>query len=551
VISWFDPQPPVELIPAGISDLFAFDAHTKETDPLAQRAAVELMAQLPALVEGKMFGVLVVRSPITGLMGFLRGYSGMRDGRWTQVGFVPPLFDETKRDEWWPAQSEALLQATNEIEQFKNSAEVAAVRAGVVDAEQNRTDQLTAWRLLQKQRQAQRSIARARLPAGESASLHQLDQDSRTDTRHDRELKSQLAAQLAAAQSRWTLIARQIDAMTAQRTERSHYAWQRFCAEYQPLSRDGIAFSLPQCYAPHDMPGGAGDCAAPKLVGYANRHQLQPLALAEFWWGPPPKTGGRVHGQYYLPCRGKCGPLLPKMLSDSFSYPPTSVVGANTPATTVAASIFSADSSLPEILFEDQDLVIANKPTGMLSIPGRSQQQGESLQAFLRTHLQCPDLVLAHRLDQDTSGLIIGCKHRDSLVAMHTKFAQREVLKEYVAILQGDVVAESSVINLLIRADVDDRPRQIVDPIRGKPTLTDWRLLSTNPTRVLLSPRTGRTHQLRVHCAHPDGLNAAIVGDRLYGKNSPGQRLMLHASLLRFIHPRTGVVVEWLSAPPF
>ncbi|HUS31928.1 MAG TPA: RluA family pseudouridine synthase [Kofleriaceae bacterium] len=286
-----------------------------------------------------------------------------------------------------------------------------------------------------------------------------------------------------------------------------------------------------------EPPGGAGDCAAPKLLAYAYRHGLAPIALAEQWIGAPPTNDGRIDGNYYPACRGKCGPILAHMLA-----------GIDVEeAPQYGGGPISADE--PRTLFEDDWLVIVDKPVGLLSIPGRGGALRDSVIMRLRARYGS-DVMVVHRLDLDTSGVLLAAKDAATYKALQRLFAIREVEKRYVAILDGQPSGDRGTIDLPLRVDVDDRPRQIVDAVHGKPAITDWEVLAKagGRTRVALSPRTGRAHQLRVHMAV--GLGAPIVGDRLYGR-SDGGRLMLHAEALGFVHPHTGSRVAATREAPF
>jgi tRNA pseudouridine32 synthase/23S rRNA pseudouridine746 synthase len=253
------------------------------------------------------------------------------------------------------------------------------------------------------------------------------------------------------------------------------------------------------------------------------------------WWGAPPLAGGRHAGRFYPACRGKCGPILAHMLGGLPAEPPP-VYGALPPA--------GASPSGPElrVVFEDGWIIVVDKPAGLLTVPGRTAELADCLLARLRA--RHPGALVAHRLDLDTSGLVIAAKDRETCAALQGMFARREVEKRYDAVLDGAPRGDAGVIELALRVDLDDRPRQIHDPVHGKPAVTEWRVVAregNGRTRVALAPRTGRTHQLRVHAAHPLGLDAPIVGDRLYGRaGGDGGPLMLRAVSLAFEHPATG-----------
>lgn len=302
--------------------------------------------------------------------------------------------------------------------------------------------------------------------------------------------------------------------------------------------------SLRDLFAPAEPPGGAGDCAGPKLLAQAYRLGLRPVALAEFWWGAPPRSADRHAGSFYPACRGKCAPILAHMLL-GLPADPTPEFGAN-----------PFDASAPEVVYEDADILVVDKPAGMLSVPGRSPRLRDSVEARLRARY--PDAtgqLVVHRLDLDTSGLLLAARDQPTFSALQRLFSLRLVTKRYIAWLDGDVDGDAGSIDLPLRVDVDDRPRQIHDAEHGKPALTTWRVLlrERGRTKVALMPLTGRTHQLRVHCSHPLGLDAPIHGDRLYGRRVPeaGTRLMLHAEFLSFLHPRSRALVQVERPAPF
>jgi tRNA pseudouridine32 synthase/23S rRNA pseudouridine746 synthase len=267
---------------------------------------------------------------------------------------------------------------------------------------------------------------------------------------------------------------------------------------------------------------------------------MKQLALAEFWWGAPPLTGERHAGEYYPACRSKCGSVLPYML-EGLPVDPAPLLDA--PANKVEE---------PRLVYEDSWLLVIDKPCGLLSVPGRHAPLRDSVLVRLRRQYpEAADLLVVDPLEPETSGLLLVAKDPDTLAALQRQFARREADKRYVAWLDGSVAGDHGVIELPLRADAEDRSRQLVDPNHGKRALTEWHVTQRigTRTRVSLFPRTGRTHQLRVHAAHPLGLGAPIVGDRLYGRDDT--RLMLHAEALMFLHPHTGERIELESPAPF
>jgi tRNA pseudouridine32 synthase / 23S rRNA pseudouridine746 synthase len=254
---------------------------------------------------------------------------------------------------------------------------------------------------------------------------------------------------------------------------------------------------------------------------------------------------------FYPPCRGKCGVILPRMLQLQPLAQSVPIISVSLSSTKIRDNLSCSLS----IVFRDERLLIVDKPSGFLSIPGRGPTNFDSVQTRIQNELGIATAVVAHRLDQDTSGLIIVALDAATLAAMHQLFARGDVTKHYLAILDGKLPSlapgTSGRIDLPLRPDHYDRPRQVVDIALGKKARTEWTVVSVaeTTTRVLLTPHSGRTHQLRVHCAHLDGLGLAIVGDRLYGRGT--NRLMLHATVLRFTHPWTGELLNFESSAPF
>jgi tRNA pseudouridine32 synthase / 23S rRNA pseudouridine746 synthase len=529
MITYFEPQPSPDDVPARLPSPFA-----PAPPPIARRAAAELQAALGDRrgKEGKMFGVLVVADRV-GRLGWLCAFSGMLDDRWDVDGFAPPLFDRAARDAFWPTGEAELAAIDAELSTL--AAELAPARAALAALDAVHASALDDLRARHRARRARRREAR-RAP-GDPVARHALDQESRGDTAERRRLDAaQAAARAAVASPLATLDARRV-ALEAHRAARSRHLLGRIHETYAIASARGRTRALRALFAPDEPPGGAGDCAAPKLLGHAYRLGVTPLALAEFWWGAPPTGGGRHAGVYYPACRGKCGPILAHML-DGVDADPAPVFGAG---------VIAADE--PRVVFEDDWIVVVDKPCGLLSVPGRHAQLRDSV--VIRLRRRHADASVVHRLDLDTSGLLVAARDATTHAALQRAFARREVDKRYAAWLDGDVGADAGTIELPLRVDVDDRPRQIHDPVHGKPAVTEWRVVARAlaRTRVVLVPRTGRTHQLRVHAAHPLGLGAPIVGDRLYGRG--GERLLLHADALAFTHPRTGARIELSSAAPF
>ncbi|MFP2925889.1 RluA family pseudouridine synthase [Pyxidicoccus sp. 3LG] len=323
-----------------------------------------------------------------------------------------------------------------------------------------------------------------------------------------------------------------------QRAERSRRLWRQLTGTYVLPNARGERQSLAALFAPEPAPGGAGDCAAPKLFAWAYQYRLKPLALAEFWWGAPPLTGERHAGEYYPACQSKCGRVLPYMLEGlSVELPPARV-----------------PSEEMRVVFEDPWLIVVDKPCGLPSIPSRHAPLRDSVLVRLqRRASDAPKLHAVHALDTEASGLLLVAKDAETQAAFHRLLARREADLRHVAWVEREVRGESGVIELPLRSEAGSPFHQVVDPAHGKRAVTGWRVMQRTGTRTraLLLPRTRHPHQLRVHAAHPLGLGAPIVGDTLYGGASEDTRLMLHAEALTFLHPRTGERIDLESQPPF
>ena len=278
-------------------------------------------------------------------------------------------------------------------------------------------------------------------------------------------------------------------------------------------------------------PGGTGDCCAPKLLQYAYQQGLKPVCMAEFWWGKPTKEELRQHGNYYPACRGKCKPILTWMLQG------------------LEVDVNPETLGFPHLeigtVYEDDYLLVVNKPSGLLSTPGRVEQY--SVETVMQERY--PGSLIAHRLDMWTSGLLIVAKSIEVYRPLQEQFVKHEIRKRYIALLEPSehpqLSKQSGTIKLPLRPDPMNRPRQIVDYEHGKRAITDYEFIDNE--RVALYPQTGRTHQLRIHCAHPDGLHRPIKGDELYGTR--GTRLYLHAEQIWFRHPVTNKPMH-IELPP-
>ena len=499
--------------------------------PLCVEAAEEVQRYLAGCEgadEGKMFGVLVVRAA-DGTVGFLAAFSGIWAGSYRHAYFVPPVYDLQEPNGFF-ARGERELDALNrKVRALEEAPALVACRQRL-EAEKRQSEQeLEALKARMKADKARRDYLRA--TTTDDATRDVLIRESQFQKAELRRQKQAWTQQLAALQAEAESYEAEIRQLREARKRRSAALQQELFAHFRMRNARGEVRDLCQIFADTDRkvpPAGAGECAAPKLLQYAYLHGLHPLAMAEFWWGCPPKNELRRQGCYYPACKEKCEPILRFMLQ-GLSVEPN-------PLQTNASQGWLE----LEVLYEDDDLMVVHKPAGLLSVPGKLDTDS----VWQRIRQSCPDAtgpLVVHRLDMATSGLLVVAKTKRVHQNLQAQFLHRTVEKRYVALLDGIVRQPEGEISLPLRPNPADRPRQVVDPVHGKPAVTRYRVLGYEAggrTRVAFFPQTGRTHQLRVHAAHPSGLDAPIVGDMLYGKAA--DRLYLHAESLSFTHPVTG-----------
>lgn len=518
-----------------------FPSPFDDLEPLApaREAALALQAELRAgrlasdlsteslyrAEGGKMFGVLVVERP-DGAREVLRAFSGQLDGRWELPGWAPPLFDAAARESLQPDAERKVKELTARMEAQATSEEYRAARAELARLGAEFAGRLAKARAASAERRDARQARRAGVDPADRAALRALDQESRIEDIARRRAEAALRAERALASRPGRRVVRRVAALDRLRQGVSRRAMRGIHDSYRLVNFRGETTTLRALFAPGEPPWGAGDCAGPKLIALALRLGARPVALAEFWWGAPPAGGGRVEGAFYPACVPKCGPILPFLLGGLEVAPRRTWQPA-------------ADARDPvRVLYEDARVVAVSKPAGLLSVPARDETITDSLAARLAARYPAAARVmLVHRLDLDTSGVVLVALDEEGYRHLQAQFAARTVRKRYVAWLAGELAAERGTVALPLRLDLDQRPRQVVDFIHGREAITDWKRLEVRDgrTRVALFPRTGRTHQLRVHAAHPDGLGRPMVGDRLYGQ--PAERLLLHAESLTFMHP--------------
>lgn len=481
------------------------------------------------LRKGKMFGVLIVRTG-EGEVGYLAAFSGILAGKNRHTYFVPPVYDVQEPDGFFRIEEEQISGINRRIEELQ-----ADVR--YKDSKQRLADEtILAGQVLDdiRERMKAAKVERDRLRSTVTrVDSEQLIRESQFQKAELKRQKQYWKDHLASLQAEVEVFETEIERLKAERKTRSAALQQWLFKQFRMLNARGEERDLCNLFkdtVQKTPPAGAGECAAPKLLQYAYRNGWQPLAMAEFWWGDSPKNEIRRHGYYYPACKGKCGPILKHMLQ-----------GLHVEENPLETDMYR-DTEL-EIMYEDEWLSVVNKPAGMLSVPGKSDIDS----VYGRVRRMYPEAtgpMIVHRLDMATSGLILIAKTKEVHQNLQAQFKNRTVCKRYVAWLDGIVEKKEGHIELPLRPDPEDRPRQVVDAVHGKPAVTDYTVLHYDSGRTFISfiPKTGRTHQLRVHSAHPLGLNAPIVGDELYGRKA--DRLYLHAEYLGFIHPVSGVYME-------
>lgn len=559
----FHPILSEQPLPAQFNNPFDY-----EPDALCRAAVKQLQADLPIEpIEGKMYGVLIVER--NGEIGYLQAYSGQIADEGED--FVPAVFDYLQPDGYFKIHEVEITQLNQKIAQLKASTAYRQAQENLKSIQQE------AEKAIEEARKVMQGAKFLRDKRRKEAFISEAERNEMT--RQSQFLKAELqrkkkayAEQITAAQ---TVINRYQEQITAWKRERkmksdrlqrwlfSQFSLLNACEERKNLLdifRDYYLQNSPaRTKAAHITsvntaeraakeslaasllpPSGAGECCEPKLLQYAFLHGYKPICMAMFWWGPSPKTEIRQHGNYYPACNGKCKPILEWMLEgvDVEGY------GHNEADNKIQAAL----SEELNILYEDDYLAVVSKPSGLLSVPGKSCQP--SVYSILQERWKGKsDAFMVHRLDMATSGLLVVARTSEVHKALQAQFIGRTVKKKYVALLPLSVLDKQlpaeGRIELPLSPNPDDRPRQRVDRTNGKPAITEYCIIgkttygkeTLKAVKIELYPLTGRTHQLRVHCAHPDGLGTPIIGDNLYGQRA--ERLWLHAAHLEFTHPIT------------
>ena len=541
-----------------------------EPSPLARLAVTLLQQSLPMLKEGKMFGVLIVE--YGGKLGYLQAYSGQLEGVSTE-GFVPLVFDYLQPNGYFKTHEAEITAMNHEIAALKQSDDYrkaiekltklkAEAQQVVAEAQQVVAEAQQAM-VVAKRLRDERRREKAIVSDNEQREMIRESQYMKAELHRT---KKRYAALLEAAEAEVEAYNRRIAELKSTRKRKSdqlqRWLFSQFIFQNARGERKDLLSIFRNYYLLHSPqsvlathfatmgeqitlfpPSGTGECCEPKLLQYAFTHGMRPIEMAMFWWGKAPKTEIRQHKQFYSACNAKCKPLLTWMLKGMN-------VAVNALETETEQSI--------NIVYEDHDLAVILKPSGMLTVPGRSKRQ--SVEAILRQRWNDNDTpIIVHRLDMATSGLLVVARNKEAHKHLQAQFKAKMVRKRYVALLDATLLnrvglPSEGTISLPLCADELDRPRQMVDRNKGKTAITHYKIVGKTPlhdsyyseaVKVELRPETGRTHQLRVHCAHSEGLACPILGDTLYGKRA--DRLYLHAEYLAFTHPTMGKPLSFES----
>lgn len=561
--------------------------------PLCVLAAEEVKEYIASRKEwqeelalGKMFGVLVVLQKTEeatdkvkeagtdegNRIGYLAAFSGNLAGKNLHRYFVPPVYDLLQPQGFFKIEEEQISAINIRINELENSAsyleskEKWEIETGQAQAELNqaKAEQKAAKEAREIRRQSPNGISEE-----EQAILIRESQYQKAEYKRKEKSWKKRLEECEAEVHRFK---DEIKRLKAERKERSAALQQKLFGEFRMLNARGEVKDLCTIFEQTVRkvpPGGAGECALPKLLQYAYLHQLKPLAMAEFWWGDSPKNEIRHHGYYYPSCKGKCEPILQHMLQ-----------GLEVDENPLLDNVHK-DTRL-EIVFEDEWLLVINKPAGMLSVPGKAEDMDSVYHRLKEKYPDATGPMIVHRLDMATSGLLLVAKTKEAHRHLQAQFENRSIKKRYIALLDG-VIAETERaatqttetpqkteiphtigvpettripekagrISLPLCLNPLDRPRQMVSEEHGKEAVTEYQIIAKSEkyTRIAFYPLTGRTHQLRVHAAHPKGLNCPILGDELYGKKA--DRLYLHAEYIEFSHPVYGDIICIQKAPDF
>jgi tRNA pseudouridine32 synthase/23S rRNA pseudouridine746 synthase len=524
-----------------------------QPDPLCVLASAEVKAYLITQTDfehnfgldenknglkiGKMFGVMIVKS-CDGQLGYITAFSGKLAESNHVNGFVPPIYDTLNKEGFYKQNEIFLNKLTVKIEDLEQRPELEKAKLNLRDTKLKSVRvfqefKTTAKAEKQKRKQLRIEAAYQLSVAEKEVLFERLKEQSIQSNIDLKYLKLKLETEIEIATNQLDQLLHPLNALKEERKKLSASLQKQIHEHYRFLNANGDTKDLIAIFkstALGQPPVASGECAAPKLFQYAYKNHLKPIAMAEFYWGVSPTAEVRKHGQFYPSCRSRCEPILGFMMQ-GLDVEPNPIETAGT---------FNGKL---DIIYEDEFLLILNKPAEFLSVPGKTIKDS----VLTRMHNYLPNAtgpLLLHRLDMSTSGLLLVAKNERTHKNLQKQFIDRTIKKRYVALLDGILEKKEGVIDLPLRVDLNNRPRQLVCYDHGKLAKTKYEVIEikNNRTRIHFYPITGRTHQLRVHAAHHLGLNIPIVGDDLYG--TPSNRLHLHAETLSFEHP---VKREWMS----
>lgn len=486
------------------------------------------------LFAGKMLGVLVVKDG-DGTLGYLAAYSGNLAHNGNNPYFVPHIYNLLEPHGLFRTGEAEISEINEQIKELENSPKKKELEGLLCTTIKQHEEEELEMRKAMETAKAERDKRRkeGNMAAEEEAMMVKESQFMKAELkrlkkRHSKEIEN-IYQQLNDQQ----VIINDLKAKRRVMSEKLQRKLFELFVVHNARGESMDVATIFERYLHRLPPGGTGECCAPKLLQYAFLHGYKPICMAEFWVGESPMGEVRHHGHYYPACRSKCLPLMKFMLQ-----------GLEVESNPLVAS---HSSNEVKVIYEDKWLIVVDKPAGMLTVPGKDDES-TSLLEMVRNMLPKGGTVLeVHRLDQATSGLVVFAKTKEVQKELRLQFEQRKVHKTYLALLNGKPANNEGTIDLPLRPNPDDRPRQLVDHKHGKQAITKYRVLEYrgNHTLVEFTPLTGRTHQLRMHASHPQGLGCPITGDMLYGTAS--DRLHLHAYTLRFTHPITGETMSFIS----
>lgn len=496
-----------------------------------------------SLAVGKMFGVLVVKNS-NGELGYITAFSGKLAENNLPKKFVPPVFNMRTEGSFFTKGEQEIDAINKKLSAIKKSKEYIVTKKIVTKAIKNITDNLILekekLKLRKKDRKARKKIGDTTLQEVALINLkQQLSQESFNDQFYYKELLEYCETKIENKKAELNIFETEIDQLKKQRVAISTNLQQTLFDKYVFLNQKKEPKKLLEIFNKPEIkpPAGAGECAAPKLLQHAFLNNLTPICMAEFWWGVSPNAAIRKHKNYYPACQSRCKPILGHMLK-----------GIEMDSNLLIKNL--GEHSKLKIIYEDSDILVIDKPTEFLSVPGKEIKDS----VYTRIKEKYPKAtgpIIVHRLDMSTSGILVLSKTKEANKILQQQFISRTVKKRYVALLNGELSVTNGTIKLPLRVDLEDRPRQLVDFKHGKNAETNWEIIDVKngKTKVYFYPITGRTHQLRVHAAHKNGLNTPIVGDDLYGTKE--KRLHLHAEFIEFYHPTTKKKMEFKIEAPF